>query len=97
MVVTPPEGYVKVDVDLNSGTVRGASIFLYYKIESNPTEEDLSMAVQQMAIAYGEAPETPDGWTKINVDLNSQGQDTSEGFGQPTFLFFRRGYQGNTY
>lgn len=94
---TPPEGYTKVDVDLNRGTVRGASIFLYYKIQSDPTEDDLKMAVQQMAIAYGDSPETPYGWSKINVDLNSQGHDSSDGFGQPTFLFFRRGYEGITY
>ncbi|KAG2178207.1 hypothetical protein INT43_003460 [Umbelopsis isabellina] len=90
---TPPEGYIKVDVDLNSGTVRGASIFLYYKIESNLTEDDLKTAVQQMAVAYGDSLGTPYGWNKINVDLNSQGHDSSDGFGQPTFLFFRRGYE----
>jgi len=55
------------------------------------------MAIQELAIEYGEASITPYGWTKVNVNLNSQGLDGSEGFGEPTYLFYRRGYLGETF
>ncbi|CAO3670373.1 unnamed protein product [Umbelopsis vinacea] len=86
---TPPEGYTKVDVDLNRGTIRGASIYLYYKVEANPSEEDRTTAIQELAIEYGVASITPYGWYKIGVDLNAQGLDSAKGFGEPTFLFYR--------
>lgn len=91
---TPPEGYTKVDVDLNRGTIRGASIYLYYKVEANPSEEDRTTAIQELAIEYGVASITPYGWYKIGVDLNAQGLDSAKGFGEPTFLFYRRTYSG---
>ncbi|CAO3670053.1 unnamed protein product [Umbelopsis ramanniana] len=89
---TPPEGYTKVDVDLNRGTIRGASIYLYYKVKENASVEDRATAIQELAIEYGEAAVTPYSWTKISVDLNSKGIGSSEGFGEPTFLFYRRAY-----
>jgi hypothetical protein len=91
---TPPEGYTKVDVDLNRGTIRGASIYLYYKVMENASAEDQAAAIQELAIEYGEAAATPYSWTKISVDLNSKGIGSSEGFGEPTFLFYRRAYSG---
>ncbi|KAI9288029.1 Metallo-dependent phosphatase-like protein [Umbelopsis sp. AD052] len=89
---TPPEGYTKVDVDLNRGTIRGASIYLYYKVKEDASAEDRDTAIQELAIEYGDAAVTPYGWNKISVDLNSKGIGSSEGFGEPTFLFYRRAY-----
>jgi len=89
---TPPEGYIKVDVDLNRGTIRGASIYLYYKANENPSDQDRKTAIQELAVEYGIESITPYGWYKVNVDLNSQGLDSAEGFGEPTFLFYRRAY-----
>lgn len=91
---TPPEGYIKVDVDLNRGTIRGASIYLYYKANENPSDQDRKTAIQELAVEYGIESITPYGWYKVNVDLNSQGLDSAEGFGEPTFLFYRRAYSG---
>jgi hypothetical protein len=83
-----------VDVDLNRGTIRGASIYLYYKVKENASVEDRATAIQELAIEYGDAAVTPYSWTKISVDLNSKGIGSSEGFGEPTFLFYRRTYSG---
>lgn len=90
---TPPEGYVKVDVDLNTATIRGASIHLYYKVSDDPTDDELQTAIQELAIEYGHASVVPFGWEKIPVDLNS-GNNADDGFGEPTFLTIRRGYTG---
>lgn len=91
---TPPEGYEKVDVDLNTATIRGVSIHLYYKVSEKPTKDELKTASQDLAIEYGHASVVPFGWEKIAVDLNSGNHGTEDGFGEPTFLFIRRGYTG---
>ncbi|KAI7868872.1 Metallo-dependent phosphatase-like protein [Spinellus fusiger] len=88
---TEPEGYLKVDLDLNYITFRGASIHLWYKIQSSPTEEDIHSAVQDMAIEYGPNATIPFGWERLDTDLNSNSNGDG-GFGEPTFLFIRRGY-----
>lgn len=87
---TPPQGYKKVEVDLNAYTLQGASIHLWYQIKENASNED---AVQELAIQYGPSPVTPYGWTKIPVDLNSKGEEG--GMGEPVYLFYRRGYPGD--
>ncbi|KAI8137836.1 Metallo-dependent phosphatase-like protein [Fennellomyces sp. T-0311] len=86
-----PEGYHKVDVDLNQLMIRGASIHLWYQVKEKPTDDDFSDAIQELAIEYGHAAVVPFGWTKIPVDLNSDG-DGKGGLGEPTFLLYRRGY-----
>ncbi|KAI9244815.1 hypothetical protein BDA99DRAFT_448245 [Phascolomyces articulosus] len=91
-----PEGYHKVDVDLNQLTIRGASIHLWYQVKENPKDEDFENAIQDLAIEYGHPSIVPFGWTKIPVDLNSE-KDGKGGFGEPTFLFYRRDYQGKLY
>ncbi|KAL0086860.1 Metallo-dependent phosphatase-like protein [Phycomyces blakesleeanus] len=88
---TAPEGYNKVEVDLNFVTFRGASIYLWYKTLSNPSEEEKSTAIQQVAIEYGQNAVAPLGWERLSVDLNSN-HDGKGGFGEPTFLFIQRGY-----
>ncbi|KAL0076351.1 hypothetical protein J3Q64DRAFT_1647566 [Phycomyces blakesleeanus] len=90
---TAPEGYNKVEVDLNFVTFRGASIYLWYKTLSNPSEEEKSTAIQQVAIEYGQNAVAPLGWERLSVDLNSN-HDGKGGFGEPTFLFIQRGYHG---
>lgn len=86
---TTPEGYTKVDVNLNSITFRGDSIHLWYKTSPKGAED----AVQDLAIEFGQQPVTPFGWDKINVNLNSA-KDGKEGFGEPTYLFVKKGDQG---
>ncbi|KAI8388188.1 Metallo-dependent phosphatase-like protein [Radiomyces spectabilis] len=88
---TAPEGYVRVDTDLNYVTLRGDSIHLWYKVKENPSEEDRKNAVQELAIQYGSDTVTPVGWTKLDVDLNSK-DEGSGSFGEPTFLYIRKGY-----
>lgn len=88
---TPPQGYTKVDVNLNS-ILRGDSIYLWYK--TSPKNPDtLKDGIQELAIEFGKQAVTPFGWTKINVDLNSE-KDGKGGFGEPTFLFIKKGYKG---
>ncbi|KAG2204184.1 hypothetical protein INT46_006068 [Mucor plumbeus] len=66
---TPPQGYIKVDVNLNS-ILRGDTIYLYYK--TTPLNPDVQKdAIQELAIEFGKHAVTPYGWSKINVDLNS--------------------------
>lgn len=89
---TPPQGYTKVDVNLNS-FLRGDRIYLYYR--TTPSNPDVQRdAVQELAVEFGKYAVTPYGWTKINVDLNSS-NNGKEGFGEPTFLFFKKGHKGN--
>ncbi|CAO3701716.1 unnamed protein product [Rhizopus stolonifer] len=84
---TTPEGYTKVDANLNSVTLRGDFIHLWYKTEKNVVD-----AVQDLAIEFGQVPITPFGWDKINVNLNSA-NDGKDGFGEPTYLYFKKGHQ----
>lgn len=86
---TPPEGYKKIDVNLNAATIRGDSIHLWYKTDSKTKADE---AVQELAIEYGKDAVTPFGWNKINVDLNSE-KEGKGSFGEATYLFFKRGYQ----
>ncbi|KAI9476321.1 MAG: Metallo-dependent phosphatase-like protein [Benjaminiella poitrasii] len=88
---TPPEGYTKVDVNLNS-ILRGDAIYLWYKTSSISDTDLEREAIQDLAIEFGKNPVTPFGWTKINVDLNSA-NNGKEGFGEPTYLFLKKGYQ----
>ncbi|KAG1219985.1 hypothetical protein G6F35_007040 [Rhizopus arrhizus] len=76
---TTPEGYTKVDVNLNSITFRGDSIHLWYKTSPKGAEA----TVQDLAIEFGQQPVTPFGWDKINVNLNSA-KDGKEGFEIPS-------------
>ncbi|KAI8645473.1 Metallo-dependent phosphatase-like protein [Parasitella parasitica] len=86
---TPPQGYTKVDVNLNS-ILRGDAIYLWYK--TTPSNPDVKRdAVQELAIEFGKYAVTPFGWSKINVDLNSA-KEGKEGFGEPTFLYFKKGF-----
>lgn len=88
---TPPQGYTKVDVNLNS-ILRGDAIYLWYR--TTPSNPDVQRdAVQELAIEFGKHAVTPYGWSKIKVDLNSA-KEGKEGFGEPTFLYFRKGYKG---
>jgi hypothetical protein len=88
---TPPQGYTKVDVNLNS-FLRGDAIYLWYK--TSPKNSDtLRDGIQELAIEFGSQAVTPFGWSKINVDLNSA-KDGKDGFGEPTFLFTKKGYKG---
>lgn len=88
---TPPEGYTRVDTNLNS-FLRGDAIYLWYR--TSPKNPDtLRDGVQELAIEFGKHAVTPYGWTKINVDLNSE-HEGQGGFGEPTYLFFRKGHQG---
>ncbi|KAL7310617.1 Phosphatase dcr2, variant 2 [Mucor circinelloides] len=87
---TPPQGYTKVDVNLNS-ILRGDAIYLWYR--TTPSNPDVQRdAVQELAIEFGKHAVTPYGWSKIKVDLNSA-KEGKEGFGEPTFLYFRKGYK----
>lgn len=89
---TPPQGYTKIDVNLNS-IVRGDAIHVWYK--TTPSNPDiLKDAVQELAIEYGKDVVTPFGWNKINADLNSA-KDGKEGFGEPTWLYMKKGHKGN--
>lgn len=89
---TPPQGYTKVDVNLNS-ILRGDAIYLWYR--TSPKNPDtLRDGIQEVAIEFGKQAVTPFGWSKINVDLNSE-KDGKSGFGEPTFLFIKKGYKGN--
>ncbi|ORE19452.1 hypothetical protein BCV71DRAFT_177620, partial [Rhizopus microsporus] len=83
-----PEGYTKVDVNLNSVTLRGDDIYLWYK-----TSNDIKNAIQDLAIQFGPRPVTPFGWEQIPVNLNSA-NNGKDGFGEPTYLFIKKGYQG---
>jgi hypothetical protein len=88
---TPPQGYTKVDVNLNS-ILRGDAIYLWYK--TTPSNPDvLKDAVQELAIEFGKSAVTPFGWDKINVDLNSA-KNGKEGFGEPTYLYIKKGHKG---
>ncbi|KAI8364242.1 Metallo-dependent phosphatase-like protein [Blakeslea trispora] len=87
---TSPEGYTKIDVNLNS-IFRGDAIHVWYR--TTPSNPDvLRDAVQDLAIEFGKPSVTPYGWQKINVDLNSAGNG-KESFGEPTYLFIRKGYK----
>ncbi|KAI9495877.1 Metallo-dependent phosphatase-like protein [Zychaea mexicana] len=86
-----PEGYQKVDVDLNQLTIRGASIHLWYQVKEQPTDDEYKNAIQELAIEYGHPSVVPFGWTRVQADLNSDG-DGKGSFGEPTFLFYRRGF-----
>lgn len=87
---TPPEGYTRVDTNLNS-FLRGDAIYLWYR--TSPKNPDtLRDGVQELAIEFGKHAVTPYGWTKINVDLNSE-HEGQGGFGEPTYLFIRKGHQ----
>lgn len=89
---TPPQGYTKVDVNLNS-ILRGDAIYLWYR--TSPKNPDtLRDGIQEVAIEFGKQAVTPFGWSKINVDLNSE-KNGKSGFGEPTFLFIKKGYKGN--
>ncbi|CEP18923.1 hypothetical protein [Parasitella parasitica] len=86
---TPPQGYTKVDVNLNS-ILRGDAIYLWYK--TTPSNPDVDRdAIQELAIEFGKHAVTPYGWSKINVDLNSA-KEGIEGFGEPTFLYVKKGF-----
>ncbi|KAF1800509.1 Metallo-dependent phosphatase-like protein [Mucor lusitanicus] len=87
---TPPQGYNKVDVNLNS-ILRGDAIYLWYRT-TPPNPDVLRDAIQELAIEFGKHAVTPYGWSKIKVDLNSA-KEGKEGFGEPTFLYFRKGYK----
>lgn len=49
--------------------------------------------IQELAIEFGKSAVTPFGWSKINVDLNSE-KDGKGGFGEPTYLFIKKGHKG---
>ncbi|RCH83150.1 hypothetical protein CU098_007464, partial [Rhizopus stolonifer] len=86
---TPPEGYTKIDVNLNS-ILRGDSIHVWYR--TTPSNPDvLRDAVQDLSIQFGKHSVTPFGWHKIDVDLNSE-HEGKDGFGEPTFLYVKKGY-----
>jgi hypothetical protein len=46
-----------------------------------------------LAVEFGKKAITPFGWTKINVDLNSE-NNGKDGFGEPTYLFMKKGFKG---
>lgn len=88
---TPPQGYTQVPVNLNS-VLRGDEIYVWYK--TSPKNPDtLRDGIQELAIQFGKHTVTPFGWNKINVDLNSD-KDGKDGFGEPTYLFIKKGYKG---
>ncbi|KAI8977093.1 Metallo-dependent phosphatase-like protein [Mycotypha africana] len=88
---TPPEGYTKVDVNLNS-IFRGDAIYLWYRTTPLTNSDVAKKAIQELAIEFGAHTMTPYGWTKINVDLNS-GNNGKGTVGEPTFLYMKKGYK----
>lgn len=81
---TPPEGYIKVDTDLNKGTIRGSSIWLWYKVGDDSDKK----AIEVVSIEYGSNTVTPFGFTKLSVNLNHGAE------GEEIYLVFRRGFTG---
>jgi hypothetical protein len=59
-----PEGFTKIDVDLNAGA-GGDFIWLCYKRSDNPIS-----AIKSLFVADDDQPNPPDNYRKIDVDLN---------------------------
>lgn len=83
--INPPNGYEKLNYDLNA-TAGGAHIYLCYR---KGTESELRSAgikpISEIRVIEGKNTPTPNGYTKINVDLN-QGAG-----GSYLYLCYKRG------
>ena len=67
--VIPPQGYTKIDIDLNSGTTtQGRYIYLYYTRDTR-SPKIWNLGVMNSAHEFTSFPLDPN-WVFINQDLN---------------------------
>ena len=79
-----PDGYERIDRDLNTGS-DGSAVYIYFKRKESDDEKviiGISLLTDKM--------EVPEGWEKVENDLNDGVSSVNAPWIEPTFLAIKR-------